>query len=65
MLTLLSHLSIIEKVIPVLEEVAAQIGPTVQAEMKNGEQLVADVQNALAILKAAFDNIKVTYTPAA
>lgn len=51
-------ISTLEKIIPVVEEVASEIGPVVRAEIADGQAIWADVEKAIADLRAAFAVIK-------
>ena len=49
-----------EKFIPVLEQIAGEIGPVVKAEIADGEEVWTDVEKAITDLKAAFAVVKST-----
>jgi hypothetical protein len=51
-------ISTLEKIIPVVEEVATEIGPVVRAEIADGETIWADVEKAIADLRIAFAAVK-------
>ena len=56
--TVITGISTLEKIIPVVEQVAAEIGPVVKTEIADGEAVWADVEKALADLRAAFTAVK-------
>jgi hypothetical protein len=55
---ILSGLSFVKQVVPIVENVGAEIGPLIQAELADGHALWADVEKAVADLKAAVEKVK-------
>jgi hypothetical protein len=51
-------ISTLEKIIPVVEEVAQEMGPIVRAEIADGTTIWADVEKAIADLRTAFAAVK-------
>lgn len=52
-LGILSGISTLEKVIPIIEEIGTQIGPLVEIEVVDGKAIWADVKKAYTDLKNA------------
>lgn len=56
--TIFTGISTVEKILPVVEQVAAEIGPVVKTEIADGEAVWSAVEKALADLRAAFATVK-------
>ena len=55
---ILSGLGFVKKLMPLVENVGTEIGPLVQTELADGKTLWAEVEKAIADLKAAYEKIK-------
>ncbi len=57
-LGILSGISTLEKLIPVIEEIGKQIGPLVETEITDGKAIWSDVVKAYTDLKATIAVVK-------
>jgi hypothetical protein len=55
---ILAGISTLEKIVPVVEAVGKEIGPLVQAELKDGKVLWGDVSKCWEDFKAALAAVK-------
>lgn len=51
----------LEKLIPVVEAVSKEVGPTIEVEFTDGKELWADVHKAITDLKVALDVVKTAF----